>query len=423
MRSSKQKHPTKEYAIPLPHGFPHAMVRVRLSIPDISGFRQLVQFAEHVLLTDRSGCSRTVVATSVGSFFRSEDLGATWHRFDVTGFDDERFVHSFSLPDGSMLLQCGDIFPAGTAASARQTAGMVVTLSPAGHVVASFRPSEIDPGGVGAKWHGTSSIDCAGGVVMYAEYSNNPGGVSPDGSPRRASRVLRSRDLGRTWEVVFEKGGEEVRHFHMLRADPGFPGTWWLASGDVAQECRIWRSSDDGDTWEDVTAGYGEDVPVDGSRFGRAVFRLTDVAFIGRDGLLWGTDDVLGLIDPDVPLSSRGGSRVFEAAREGEFKLSEVGYCGQAVRSIVDCGSYLILITQGVNLRHTTRASVFVFFKGTNLGCFRLFDVDNFDGATTSFTASRSSRFARDGTFCTYRGPADVFEDERRILKWEVEIS
>ena len=410
--------PVKNYAVPLPPGAPAKLIKIRLSVPEIVGFRGYVRFGEHVQATPYTATTR-VVAVSLGGFHKSDDLGASWHRVDVPGFADARFVNSFTLPDGLICLQTANTFGYGDVGE-RRDSGMVVVCRPEGEAVSVFRPTDVNSG---ARWHGTSSIDCSNGTLMYAEYPNNAGGRNPDLDARNPSRVLRSRDSGHSWELVFEATGRQVRHFHVLRSDPHQPQTWWLASGDDADECRIWRSSDDGDSWQDMTIKFPDRIQIGDTAFTRHVFRLTDLVFPDERRMIWGTDDVLGAVgavNPDLPRSLRGGARVIEAERDAGLVLKEIGYCGQAVRSIVDCGPCWLFITQGLLLRYTCRATVFAMFKGDYSTCIRLFDVDNYAAAGTAFTASRASRTARDGVFFTHRGAKDVFDHPVNVLKWEV---
>src|ERR1700759_4727810 len=110
-------------------------------------------------------------------------------------------------------------------------------------------------------------------------------------------RVMRSRDRGRNWECVFERNGEQIRHFHFLQRRPGHPHEWWLTSGDNVHECRMWVSKDDGDTWKDFTEALPEEFPVSGMTANHKVFRTTDLKFIGDD-IVWASDDFLMVMEP-----------------------------------------------------------------------------------------------------------------------------
>lgn len=410
----------REHSIPLPAGYPADAVLLTVSIPPVGPGNRDARFTEHVLENDGRRSSERVLAAARGALIVSDDMGATWRRVPIDGFADAAFVNSFTLPDGRIVLQSADA-PANANARAREASGTVVVCDSDGNPNSVFRPSEIGPSHA-APWHGTSSIDHSGGVLMYAEYPGNAPAGATTRAQRRPSRVFRSTDGGSSWEIAFEVPGAEVRHFHVLRADPHEPGRWWLASGDEPAECRIWRSADDGRSWTDSTAKLGPDVHVGSSSFTRAVFRLTDIAFPDPDHMIWGTDDVLGVIDPSAPIERRGGARLFQASRQGDLALTELGYCGQAVRSLVDCGTFYVVMTQGLRLRHTTRASVHILFKDHSEPSFPLLEVDNWGRHVTPFTGSRSSRFAREGTFFTYRGPDDFVQSPVRCLRWRVEL-
>ncbi|MHB8656842.1 MAG: methyltransferase domain-containing protein [Solirubrobacteraceae bacterium] len=403
---------SKEYAVPLPET--GRVFRMRLTVPQVEVHRGYARFAEHVLSPDRSESTETVIAAGIGCLHCSEDLGMSWQVIHIRGFEEAKFNHCFTLPDGRRLVQVRQL----SQPDQDRDSGMIVTCDATGEVHSVFRPSVTARDGRGVPWHGTSSIDRSGEVIMYAEYSSNTLGKR---STWRPSRVLRSVDGGETWETVLEVDGSMIRHFHVVRAQPDAPGTWWLTSGDHAAECRIWRTEDHGDNWEDLTATDASLAGLAGAPFGRLAFRLTDVAFTPRDTLLWGSDDTLGQrIDPALPLSQRGGSRVFETPLHGALAVREVGYCGQAVRTIVDCGECYVLITQAIPLPHTTRPSVHAIFKDDLERCLEIVKVDRYTSAVTSFTASRSSRFAKRGTFYTYRGPADAFSHPLGVLRWDI---
>jgi hypothetical protein len=261
------------------------------------------------------------------------------------------------------------------------------------------------------QWHGSSSVDYKDGVLMFADYASN----APMGKGEQArysSGVFRSVDAGATWAKVHECSGNEIRHFHTVRADPFKPRTWYLTSGDLAQEVKVWISSDDGLTWQELALS-GK----------RQRFRMTDMAF-AEDGIFWGSDDTLGAasgMDPNLPRQERSGARVFFARRGSFGEPVELGYTGQPVRSIVDVGPAWFVITQGSIYPWLTRPGVFLLSKEEPRRFVHLFDVDNYSDVTTGFTFSCASRKAKDGIFFTVRRKDDVFKDHpSNLLKWSV---
>jgi hypothetical protein len=105
--------------------------------------------------------------------------------------------------------------------------------------------------GIDIPWLGTKSVAESRGAIMIAEYCSD---TSPEG------RVIRSRDDGRSWEVVLRKragislpdSDPEIRHFHTIAVDP-WSQTWYVSSGDVPSMCRVWVSQDAGTNWLEAT--------------------------------------------------------------------------------------------------------------------------------------------------------------------------
>lgn len=86
-------------------------------------------------------------------------------------------------------------------------------------------------------------------------------------------RLLRSTDLGESWETVLELEG--VRHVHAVQTDP-YTGELWLTTGDSGTECRIGRVRDG-------------NLEVVGS--GSQQWRAVELAFT-PDAIVWGVDSV-----------------------------------------------------------------------------------------------------------------------------------
>ena len=401
---------SREYTVRLPEGYPAAEIHVSLSVPGLPA-GPLAGFSDHV--TDAAGNSTDMVlATMTGGFAVSRDLGASWQRVRVRDRQLARhqFIHLRSLGNSELLAQAA-------AASWRPGLPRIIdnlVLNLDGEVLAMNRMD-------GSHWHGCRSVDLSGGTVMYAEYPYEDPAATP--AERASSRVLRSRDRGRSWETVFERKGTQVRHFHFLQARPGVPGEWWLTSGDKPSESSIWVSKDDGDSWNDITREFAERVTIAGSEYPRTVFRLTDLVW-EDDEIIWGTDDYLGQNRLRSP-----GARVFRS-NGSRLRPTIVGLAQWPIRNLVEVGDFYMVLTQGCARPDSTaaekRPAVYLMPKRRSKPgpeMLHLFDIDIFSNSRTGFTYSRASRAARNGTFFTYRASTDAFPFGHKILKWHLTFS
>jgi len=288
----------------------------------------------------------------------------------------------------------------------------MLVLNAAGELLAANRL-------IGSPWHGCRAIDVSGGTLMFAEY--------PYERPHRAKdacRVFRSRDRGRSWNIVFEQPPTAIRHFHFLQARPGDPREWWLTSGDLAEEVHIWISRDDGDNWTELAITPNQRMVADGVRYPRSLFCLTDLAWFGNEAV-WGIDDVLR--------GNRGdtrGAKVLRMAGDPELTKQLVGTARFPIRNIVDVGKYWLFLTQGsldpAANPEQRRPAVYLLTKRHRPGSpqlVHLFDVDTYSPIPTAFTYSKASRAARNGVFFTARSGTDLFPCGHRLLKWELTFS
>ena len=367
----------------------------------------MFEFSEHV--ADAYGqATTTVLATTRGGFAVSHDLGARWNVVAVKGYGAHDFLHLKAIGDGEFLAQAA--LPEWNRRNRRRVDLLIVDEE--GNVRAQNRIE-------GSPWHACRSVDLKDGILMYAEY---PYDLPASLGVRFSSRVFRSRDRGRSWDIVFEQSGEQVRHFHFLQARPGVSGEWWLTSGDRPAESNIWVSKNDGDGWESLTATFSNQLEIEGVRYPRAIFRLTDLAWDGTD-VIWGTDDLLQGTRNDT-----AGPRVFRSPGAGGLVPRVVGRCRWPIRNIVDVGRCFFLLTQGsikADARpEEKRPGVFLMPKNSaSGGVVHLFDAEIHSAIRTAFTYSKASRAAKDGVFFTARSGTDVFAFGHKILKWEVEFS
>ena len=106
------------------------------------------------------------------------------------------------------------------------------------------------------------------GDVYYGEYSLNPDRSRPSG-------LYRSQDGGLTYQMIYEFRVGEVRHIHFIQWDR-FGRCLWLGTGDANKECRLLRSTDLGYTWEVVGSGSQR-------------WRAVGLTFT-PEAVFWGTD-------------------------------------------------------------------------------------------------------------------------------------
>jgi hypothetical protein len=408
-RATQATRASTEYIVDLPSHFGARRAVVRLSVPKLPR-GHIYSFSEHLRAPDGAMTDR-VIACTTGGFALSDDLGRTFREVRLKGFGHYPITHSRILKEDEILLQAVD--PDDPGIAPKQNSCLLIS-DLAGNVVHSAKVR-------GALWHGPRAVDLRDGTLMYAEYTQNGIRTGPQSPPHWPSRIWRSRDLGRSWEMVREE--PDVRHFHFLQAHPRRKREWWLTAGDGADESRIWKSSDDGDTWVDQTGKFGNTVSIAGSVFSRRLFRLTDLIWDGED-LIWGSDDVLR--PPHRHESKQGllGARVFRGNPASGTVPAILGNCGPEVRNIVEVGDFYLLTTQSSHhYANNDAPRVFLMPKtarGEAGGVHHLFDVERHAPGRTGFTYSRASRAAKNGVFFSFRTPTDVFRAQNRILKWEV---
>lgn len=415
---------SRTYSIPVDREHGYGRIVIELSVPTVPAVGSGIKFAEHV---QRGGVpTDTIVATARGHILVSDDLGSSWEALRLANLDGVDIWNSFTTANGFHLIQ-GE-----AAASSRvprgegRPDGPIAVLDDEWNVIDTVTPGL-------AVWHGSRSIDEANGVIVYGEYPSNAGRFAPgfdlqDPTPRQRellhdSRLLRSIDGGRTWEVVLLVDWRTIRHFHTVVADPALNGRWWASSGDRPSECRVWQSLDDGETWKEMQIELPrEQLHPRHERHAQHVLRYTDM-IVRDDDLIWGCDDLLGAgspSKPDIPLGRRAGSRVFRTPKDAPWRPESIAYVGQPIRSIIDVGQGYLLTTEAKGpLGYCP--TVALLSKSEPFELTPLMTIDNFARQPlTGFTHSRSSRTAKDGVFFTYRRSTDAFPTGAQILRWRI---
>jgi len=376
---------------------------LRLSVPYVAK-NPRVSFSDHVM-DQKDRMTNTVLATMTGGIAVSRDLGKTWKIIKVDGHSDHRFINVKDIGEGEFLIQT---IPPETRASRLAPLDLLV-VNEDGKVLAKHAAHS-------HRWHGPRSAAIVGGTIMFAEYLSNN---IVDGKRPVGCKVWRSRDRGRSWQIVMQKTGEEVRHFHFLQPRPGYENQWWLTSGDLPQECHVWVTWDDGDSWDDISVPEQERIEVSGVRYKRDLFRLTDLAWQGGN-VIWGTDDYMGGSKPP-------GARVFRSVVGRHLAPELVGTGKWHFRNVVDVGDYLLFLSQrstSSNAPEDKRPGVYLVPKQPVAGAPAMVHVCDLDAYPTrdrpGFTFSKASRAAVNGTFFSYRSGEDVFPAGHKILEWNV---
>ncbi len=407
---------------------PPSMMTMKLTVPQLPNGASGTYFGEHVYSRTMKSSTPHVILTGRSKIVESKDNGHSWEVVNIPDVEKRLLYNCFTTDDGNHIVQClPSTSEVDTSKRTNPLRATVFLFDKDWKVIEASDDPE-------ARWHGRASIDQCGNTIMFAEYHDNQAKYLPayrdDVAKWRplmnANRVFRSRDGGRSWHVVFEGAPEIIRHFHTLQADPFFPGTWWLSSGDRAEESRVWRSTDDGDSWIDVTnPAPSIKLPLMYRKRHQAAFRYTDIV-IGSDHMIWGSDDLLGGTlesDPRVELQKRAGSRIYRSTKADQLELEELGYVGHPVRSIVDIGQAYLFITEANRGRFPLNPQVVALFKDEMDKPIEVARIDNFRPNPTGFTYSKASKASLDGRFFSYRNPTDAFNGDRPcVLQWDIEL-
>ena len=106
------------------------------------------------------------------------------------------------------------------------------------------------------------------GDVFMAEYAVN-------GARNLPMMLHRSRDGGKSFEVVHQFSAGKIAHYHFVQWDR-YENCLWMGTGDTDSECLLFKSTDGGDNWRQVGGGS-------------QLWRAVGLAF-RPEAVFWGTD-------------------------------------------------------------------------------------------------------------------------------------
>src|SRR6266545_4126403 len=200
-------------------------LRIEKTFPDsrllwTDGNRTLAARGNRLLSVDALGCAR-----ELGT------VGAFWERTGAR----VRVVRHF------LRLGVHHLFPLGDGAFLVVLRRRAYRVDASGRVESCFKfPRGNKPAAKGV------CVD-PNGNVFVAEYALNGDRALP-------AMLHRSRDGGRTFEIVHEFRPGEVRHYHFVQWDP-YGRCLWMGTGDADAECQLFTSSDAGDSWSRIGGG------------------------------------------------------------------------------------------------------------------------------------------------------------------------
>jgi hypothetical protein len=72
-----------------------------------------------------------------------------------------------------------------------------------------------------------------GGSIIYGDYWPNP--------HREAVKLYLSRDMGRTWDILWQSGQSSARHIHLVQTVEGAADEIYFSTGDYGPEPALFR--------------------------------------------------------------------------------------------------------------------------------------------------------------------------------------
>ena len=412
----------------LPAGGAHKSLRLELSVPEVPEELKFTYFAEHPGKPEAP--SKEVILTGKGVIGYSQDLGANWEIIHPKGLENLELDLCYTTASGMRILQTASWRGQQENRKSAEEWGRVIALDRNWNVLSNTKLGD-------SGWHGSWSIDEAGGTLMLAEYPANLPMFMPSEREQalaggeganflRESCVWRSRDGGLNWERVFVAGLSKIRHFHTLLADPFQQKTWWLTSGDLPQECCVWMSRDDGDTWKEVSID-DPDVPTGQGHesYRRSSYRTTSMAVREKD-LIWVGDDLMAPywdITPREFAQRRAGAWLYRAPKGDVIRPQAMAFLGKAGRMMTDIGPGYIVSSEAKYNFATSNPQVHYVPKGDLHAAVELTRLPTINAVLTGLSYSRASRAATDGVFFSYRLPTDVVDARPSLLRWKVDLS
>jgi hypothetical protein len=411
---------SKVYSVPVFNLDGIGRLVLEVSVPPLPESLTSCQFAEHVFDFDRQESTDQLIVLGDGKIGASGDLGQNWQRIEPHGCQGVRFHNCFTTRSGRHLVQTAGWLGQHSKEGLQPHHGQIYVFSSDWSLLCIAKAGS-------ANWHGSASIAEKNGVIMFAEYHDNSakyaeGHIVGDHTHVSPCAIWRSCDNGVNWERVFEQSPYQIRHFHTLIADPVEQDVWWASSGDYADETYVWRSDDNGDTWVECRDPDPDvSVPAAFADQKLVAHRFTDAAVL-KDSIIWGTDDLMGAVrdyNPALPVNLRAGSRLCAASKSQPLRVTEIGYIGHPIRSMIDVGLGWVLTTEAKTRISGYRASIY-FVDRSFREIVKICDADNFRSKGTGLTYSKASRASRSGRFFSYKLFSDLFENSPRIAQYDI---
>lgn len=179
-------------------------------------------------------------------------------------------------------------------------------------------------------------------TVCYAEYNQD---VAETASVWRSTNYT-------DWTPVLTVNARghatpEIRHWHMVTADPYVSGHWYAWSGDDIGECHIWKSTDDALTWTKIVENDNR-VRAVGVQFnGDYIYWFEDNINGGFFRLAKNTNTVETIIASGV-LSGIGYSTI-------QTPFGYVGFYDKRAGALDEANSYVYLVDFDLNYHQVAK--------------------------------------------------------------------
>jgi hypothetical protein len=121
--------------------------------------------------------------------------------------------------------------------------------------------------GIGQGIRNDGLVRLNNGTILFGEYFMNRN--------RTNVKIYASRDNGRTWQVAYNFGRNQIRHVHAVQQDP-YTEKAWICTGDRDKDSTVSWTTDDGETFHPIGQGS-------------QLWRVCQLVFT-KEALFWGTD-------------------------------------------------------------------------------------------------------------------------------------